>query len=288
MKKTILILDDEPNIRHDLLKNLKNKGYEVCAAETVEAANNIIEKHDVDFAIIDLKLDYNSEYGGVEAIEKLNNIQPRTKILILSAYEPNAEIEAKLNNVDVDGFISKGGERNYILAVIDELARLRSLPPKKKKCFVIMPFSATTSCNQDHWSEIFENTIKAAVDESGFNYECFRASCVIGNIIKDIIDHLNKSDVVIADMTDRNPNVFYELGVRHALKDATILITQNMNDIPFDLRHYAAIEYDWKTKKGRDNFKEEIKRVFLKIESDPARNNTMSPVRQYLNINLSD
>ncbi len=288
MKEMVLILDDEPNIGKDLLKYLRKKGYEVCAEKTIKGANDVIKKFEnIDFAIIDLKLDYKSEYGGVNVIENINKIQPRTKIIVLSAYEWNTEIEEKLNKVKFDGFISKGGEKNYIKSVIDKLDELRSLLPKRK-CFVIMPFSTTESCHQDEWSDIFENTIKPAVEESGFNYECFRASLVIGNIIRDIIDNLNKSDVVIADMTDRNPNVFYELGVRHTLQDATVLITQKMDDVPFDLRPYATLKYDWKTKKGRDQFKEEIKRVFSEIEKDPASMNIGSPVRQYLTPNSSD
>ena len=151
-----------------------------------------------------------------------------------------------------------------------------------------MPFSTTNTCTSDHWIDIFENLIKPAVEKSGFNYECSRADLVIGNIIKNILDRLNKSDVVIADLTDRNPNVFYELGVRHALRNATILISQNIDDIPFDLRQFATVHYDWKTKVGQNNFKVQIKKVLSEIENEPDGPNVISPVREYLQIETND
>ena len=280
-KDMVLILDDEPDIRQDLLRSLKRKGYEVCTAESIEVADQLIMDHNIDFAIIDLKIDYTSEYGGIDVIEYINKRQPHAKIIVISAYEFNIEIEEKLKNVKFDKYISKGGEDNYILAVIDALTELKKLRPKKK-CFVIMPFSATTSCKQNEWLDIFENTIKPAIDDSGFNYECSRASLTMGNIINDIIDNLNRSEVVIADLTDRNPNVFYELGVRHSLRNVTILITQRMDDIPFDLQPYAVIKYDWKTKQGKESFKQDIAKVLSEIERDPNSDNTKSPVRHYL------
>ena len=283
MKLTVLVLDDEQEKRQDLSKFLRKEGYEVYTSENIEQANKIIQLESIDFAIVDLKIDYSSDYGGIKVIENINKLQPRAKTIVLSAYDKNAEIENQLENVIYDGYISKGWDQNYILAVATELHRLRAMPPKRK-CFVIMPFSSTKSCSQEQWTDIFENMIKPAVEDSGYQYECFRANLVIGNIIRDILDTLNRADVVIADLTDQNPNVFYELGVRHALRNATILIAQHIDHIPFDLRHYAALIYNWTTKKGKDEFKEKIKRVLSEIEDSPDHPNTMSPIREYLKI----
>jgi ActR/RegA family two-component response regulator len=267
-----------------LSRHLKTEENEVCTAGSIEDANNIIQLKSVAYAIVDLKIDYKSDFGGVKLIENINKLQPNTKIIVLSAYEKNVETQKQLEQVVINGFVTKGGERNYILAVIDELNKLREDHPPKK-CFVIMPFSKTRSCDENQWRDIFDNTIKPAVEELGLNYVCTRANLVIGNIIKDILDNLNKADVVIADMTDRNPNVFYELGVRHALRNTTVLITQNIDDIPFDLQHYAALQYDWKTKNGKKEFREKIRTVFAEIEKDPTDKNVMSPVWEYLKLN---
>ena len=286
MKTMVLVLDDEPNIRQDLDKYLKKEGYDVCPSESIEDANKIIQVERVDFAIIDLKIDYRSEYGGLKVIENINKLQPKTKVIVLSGYELTPEIKKHLERVSYSGFVCKGVGKNYISEIINQLKKLRA-ERAFKKCFVIMPFSSTRSCTEQEWLDIFENIIKPSVQKSGYHYECVRSNLVIGNIIQDIIDNLNRADVVIADMTDRNPNVFYELGVRHSLRDATILITQNIEDIPFDLRQYAIIKYDWKTKNGREEFKKKIIEVLKEIEKDPSSSKMISPVREYLTLKTS-
>jgi hypothetical protein len=70
---------------------------------------------------------------------------------------------------------------------------------------------------------------------------------------------LNQADVVLADLTDMNPNVFYELGVRHTLKNRTILVSQSWDDVPSDLRQYGVIIYNT-TPKGVTEYKQNAHR----------------------------
>ena len=93
-----------------------------------------------------------------------------------------------------------------------------------RTCFVIMPFSATDSCTEEQWTEIFEEVFKPCIEGAGLDYECKRSQATRGNLIAAIVRDLNDSYVVIADLTDRNSNVFYELGVRHSLKNRTIML----------------------------------------------------------------
>jgi ActR/RegA family two-component response regulator len=283
MKSRVFILDDEAHIRSDLSKYIKKEGYIVFAAATLEEANKIIQVEDFDIAVIDLKIDYHSDYSGIKVIENVNKLRPRAKVIVLSAYEQTSEIRNELKKVYYDSYVPKGGSANYIKAVVEQLSQLKDMPPEKT-CFVIMPFSTTKTCTNDQWTEIFETMIKTAVETSGYHYECFRACLDIGNIIKDILVNLNRADVVIADLTDKNPNVFYELGVRHTLRNATILITQDINHVPFDLRHYALIEYDWTTRKGRNEFNIRIAKILKSIEEEGDNQNITSPVREYLKL----
>lgn len=278
----VLILDDEMNIRKDLDKHLSRYGYKCSTASTLSEASCILRTIRVDYAIVDLKIDHSSEYGGIDFIIEMNRLQPKAQVVVLSAWERNPEIDSKLSTADVSGYIHKGGQKNYIIAVLDILKKLKSSHPPKR-CFVIMPFSTTNTCTEEEWSDIYENTIKRALTDSGYTYDCYRASLSMGNIIKDILDNLNRADVVIADLTDRNPNVYYELGVRHALRDSSILITQRINDVPFDLRHYALIEYKWKTQKGRDKFAENLRDALEDVEENRVER-IISPVREYLKL----
>ena len=63
------------------------------------------------------------------------------------------------------------------------------------------------------------------------------------NILQDIVEGIFNADVVIADLTGLNPNVFYELGLAHAMNKKVIIITQDINELPFDIKSYRANEY---------------------------------------------
>ena len=109
---------------------------------------------------------------------------------------------------------------------------------EKNRCFILMPF-------QDHFDGIYGH-LKKALNDNG--YVCNRADEILGSkpIMNKILNEILKSHYIIADLTNQNPNVFYELGIAHTFKDAQniILITQRVEDIPFDIRHINNIIYD--------------------------------------------
>lgn len=109
------------------------------------------------------------------------------------------------------------------------------------KAFVLMPF--TLEWSDRIWQKIIKPTIK---EEIGI--EVKRADDLFGqDIMEDIWLEILTSQIVIADITDRNPNVFYELGIAHTLGKNVILLTQKVEDIPFDLNRFRHIIY-------KDNF----------------------------------
>jgi YesN/AraC family two-component response regulator len=281
----VLIVDDEKHIINDLCDYLtRKKTLEAFKANTISEADKIIKIEKIDYAIVDLKMSHSSEFGGIHLINYIKKIQPRVKVIILSAYKYSDVIKAQLE-VEIDGYIEKGGEKNYLIAVLEKIDGLEK-STTQKNCFVIMPFSDSKSCTSEEWTEIFNELIKPSIEKSGFNYNCKRSEALAGNIIEDILDELNRADLVIADLTDKNPNVFYELGVRHALRNTTILISQNIDDIPFDLRPYAIQIYNWKTIAKRKEFMDKIKIIIQEFEDNHIK--TLSPVRKYLKLIDSD
>ena len=149
-----------------------------------------------------------------------------------------------------------------------------------RNCFVIMPFSGTESCTEEEWTAIFEDLIKPAVEGAGRDYECERSTATRGNIVGAILRELRDAYVVIADMTDRNANVFYELGVRHTLSDRSIIIAQHADDVPFDLRPYAYYVYDWRSEPGREQFAQRIQELLADVDEAPDRPD--NPVSDFL------
>lgn len=102
--------------------------------------------------------------------------------------------------------------------------------------FVLMPF-------EKKFNDVYQLGIKKACDEAGAYAERIDEQIFKESILQRIYNQIDKADVIISDMTGRNPNVFYETGYAHALGKNVILLTQNADDIPFDLKHYPHIIY---------------------------------------------
>ncbi len=102
--------------------------------------------------------------------------------------------------------------------------------------FVLMPFS-------EKFADVYELGIKAACKDAGAYCERVDEQVFDGNILERVYNQIAKADIIIAEMSGRNPNVFYEIGYAHALNKRAILLTQNAEDIPFDLQHFPHIIY---------------------------------------------
>jgi len=104
------------------------------------------------------------------------------------------------------------------------------------KIFLLMPF-------RPELDEVYKDIVKPVLEDLG--YKVYRADEIYSTnpIISDIWEAIQTAGIIIADMTNRNPNVFYELGLAHAIGKSVILITQSIDDVPFDLRHLRCIEY---------------------------------------------
>ena len=139
-------------------------------------------------------------------------------------------------------------------------------------CFIISPIGREGSDSHKHFREVLDFIIKPAVENAGFSLQVIRADDIerAGSFIKDILEYISSSHVVIADLTGQNPNVFYELGVRHSLSPRTILISQKLDDIPSDLREYRTVIYDTSAR-GATIFKERITNYLREIVDDPHR-----------------
>ncbi len=117
-------------------------------------------------------------------------------------------------------------------------------------CFVIMPFS-------DSLQPVYEDSIRPIVEAAGLR--CERADDAHGStlITWDIWERINRARFLIADLTDLNANVFYELGLAHALSKDVVLLTQSMEFVPFDLKGLRCICYD-SSRRGTQKLEERL------------------------------
>lgn len=110
-----------------------------------------------------------------------------------------------------------------------------SLP--ENRCLVLMPFA-------DKFKEVYVHIYKPVCQQNGYN--CWRVDELNkpGSITRDIIAGIIDSEIIIADLSTRNANVFYELGIAHCLGNKTIMTAGSKKDIPFDIANYRVIIYD--------------------------------------------
>ena len=104
-------------------------------------------------------------------------------------------------------------------------------------CFALMPF-------QDAFFRVYEDGILPAMKAAGLR--CSHAGEIFDNreIIEDVWESICTARIIVADVTGRNPNVFYELGICHTLGKEVIVLTQKPDDVPFDIRHRRFLDYD--------------------------------------------
>ncbi|MCX7094350.1 MAG: hypothetical protein NTY50_12995 [Methylobacter sp.] len=148
-----------------------------------------------------------------------------------------------------------------------------------QRCFIIMPFSGKKNNprNAKYWNSFYDDFLKQTLEELG--YQCERSTASSRSIVGTIVSDLFRSDIVIAILTDFNPNVFYELGVRHSLAHGTIMAIEKNQKIPFDLAHFGVIHYD---RQDRQGFKEHLVRVLKDVH---MRSTPDNPVAEFLNAN---
>lgn len=139
----------------------------------------------------------------------------------------------------------------------------------QKICFVIAPIGDAGTETRNRSDKILKHVITPAVSECG--YEALRADNISepGIITSQVIQHIVDDPLVIADLTDRNPNVFYELAVRHAIRKPLIQLIQKGESIPFDVAGTRTIFVDHKDLDSAEEAKAEIGRQIKALEINP-------------------
>jgi hypothetical protein len=127
-------------------------------------------------------------------------------------------------------------------------------PPEKGKkawkttCFVIAPIGDEESEERKHSDMVLEALVRRALEGEG--YDVLRSDQITtpGMISGQVVDHLLNAGLVIADLSFHNPNVFYELAIRHMIGKPTVHIIRNGEGIPFDLKDFRTITIDTEDK----------------------------------------
>lgn len=142
----------------------------------------------------------------------------------------------------------------------------------KFKCFVIMPIGKKDTVEYANNMRVFDEIIKPCVENSGYSIHCYHSDLIgiPGSIPAQIIKALHDDDIVIADLRRQNPNVIWELGVRHTFLKRSIMVCSDLNQTFFDTSTYRVAQYFIDGKSNHDFFIK-LKGFIADIMSNPSK-----------------
>lgn len=158
----------------------------------------------------------------------------------------------------------------------------------KKSCFVVSEFGADDASRIER-KQALKHLVKKVLEPMG--YEVKRADDIddLGQITHQIIERLLDDDLVVADLTGLNPNVFYELAVRHAIRKPVVTLMTHGQTIPFDLKDVRTVFYDLRDPDKLEYAQNELEQKVLAIEaSDEEVRNPITAARNVRLFQQSD
>lgn len=154
----------------------------------------------------------------------------------------------------------------------------------EKDCFVIAPIGEAESDTRRRSDQILKHVISPALRDCG--YRAIRADQISepGMITSQVIQRIVDDPLVIADLTERNPNVFYELAIRHAIRKPLVQLIKKGEQIPFDVAGTRTIHVDHHDLDSVEQAKLEICAQVRSLEKNPA--NLETPISVSLDLQL--
>lgn len=156
-----------------------------------------------------------------------------------------------------------------------------------KVCFYIAPIGSDNSEERKHSDLFLENIVSPAIE--GFGFKVVRADNIskAGMITSQIIDYIVNAGLVICDLSFHNPNVFYELSLRHSTKKPTVHIIRKKDGIPFDINDFRTIIIDdtdiYTLIPAIESYKSQIAQQVRQMLDDPE--SIDNPILSYLEKN---
>lgn len=154
----------------------------------------------------------------------------------------------------------------------------------KKICFVISPIGEEGSETRERSDQVLKHIISSSVELLG--YTVIRADKISepGIITTQIIEYIVDADLVIADLTEKNPNVFYELAIRHAIRKPLVQMIRKGDVIPFDVAATRIIQFDLHNLDSVASAKEEICSQVKSLEA--GNNEVHNPISVSLDLKV--
>ncbi len=282
-QKKVLVVEDQAFWRDlfvELLEKEKEEGndgkskYEVVAAADYDAAMAILQQpREIPFhvAVVDMRLDESDSTNedGLRLVSNINRLSPTTNAIVVTGYSTVrtrtlAGMALRLSDY-LEKYPENGEAFNHrqflekVSAAAEDSQQRR--PPSRcpqPSAFVVMPFAP-------QYQTMYDHVLKKIVESEGF--QCIRADNLFkpGRIIDDIRRSIQEADFILADFSGRSPNVFYEIGMAHAICQKVILMTRTLEDVPPKLRDLRCILYE-DSLEGAAQLEEKLRLTIAKIK----------------------
>jgi hypothetical protein len=142
-----------------------------------------------------------------------------------------------------------------------------------KRCFVVSAFGSSEPERREH-TQVLKHLVRKVLEPMGYKVERADEIDEAGQITHQVIERLLDDELVIADLTNRNPNVFYELAVRHAARKPVVTLMVEGQELPFDLKDVRTVFYDIHDPDKLESAQEDLSQKVIAIEAsgEPVRN----------------
>lgn len=239
-------------------------------------------------------MDYLGELGLEEGLREtgvelfVENLKYLGLIKVMSGAERIISIEQAMEEIGGTEKVLKYTQADTkIVSEGDEIASSSSSLDFEKICFYIAPIGVEGSEQRQHSDLFLESIVAPAIE--GFDFKVIRADNIstLGMITNQIIDYIMKAGLVVCDLSFHNPNVFYELSLRHATKKPTIHIIRKSDSIPFDINDFRTIVIDdtsiYTLVPSIESYKNQIAQQVRQMLDDPDAID--NPILSYLERN---
>ncbi|MBQ2987367.1 MAG: hypothetical protein IJE23_07795 [Tyzzerella sp.] len=170
----------------------------------------------------------------------------------------------------------------------EEMSTENDTVKKERTCFIITPIGNPKSEIFRKATGVIESVIRPILKSYGFSeVKAAHEICEVGSISNQVINRIIDSDLVIANLTSNNPNVMYELCLRHVVAKPIIHICEKGTDLPFDIKDNRTIFYD-DDMLGASELKEELEKFVKEIEYDKTYNDNPIYNAQKMGLLLKD
>ena len=182
-------------------------------------------------------------------------------IKYLRAFDASRSVAPEVTPADKIIPVKSSTETPFTARTISREPRVREF---LDTCFVMMPFG-------EWFDRYYQDIYIPAIKEAGFEPVRADELFTTGSVVEQIWDQITKAKVLLADLTDKNANVFYELGLAHAAHKPVIFASAKVEDVPFDLRHLRVIIYQVREPEWAEKLRKNVTDYVKNAAKEPEK-----------------